>query len=265
MIKFREEIVTPEMAHQLLAVTPHARQIVASRVKTYAADMARGWWRLTAEPVKIAEDGLLLNGHHRMHAVVMAGVKVRMHFAYGVSADTKIVQDTGLGVRARDWSDRKNVGHGLAIMNAILRATGYIHHTASKLCLFAMWDEFGDEHLQFASATKSRSVNASARMALALVHRVDVARAELMLSRLSMEESAPTKSPEHTWLRLMSSRYWSAKSQEANKLALSMARLCARGECVSILRVADPEPAIQLFGLGPVLALCGKPASCPKT
>jgi ParB-like chromosome segregation protein Spo0J len=61
-------LVTPEVARSLIWDAP----INESKVQEYAKIMAEGEWN---GPIKI-RDGKVLNGHHRLRAVILAGVPV---------------------------------------------------------------------------------------------------------------------------------------------------------------------------------------------
>ena len=67
--------VTPEMAKQLLEKSPdYQRKIRKSAVATYARMMRNGQWE--SESVLQTSQGFLVDGHHRLLAVIEAGVPV---------------------------------------------------------------------------------------------------------------------------------------------------------------------------------------------
>lgn len=87
--------VTPELAEEWLGKNTHNRNIRQSAVAAYARDMASGHWQVTAEPVKFTAEGTLLDGQHRLLAVIKAEVPVEMFVAKGISSDAQRVMDTG--------------------------------------------------------------------------------------------------------------------------------------------------------------------------
>lgn len=93
-----EEIdVTPEQAETWLS-TAHGlpqRAITTRRVTTYASAMSRGQWRVTHQAIAIDPDGVLIDGQHRLAAVVMARKVVRMAVAFDVPRESFDVLDTG--------------------------------------------------------------------------------------------------------------------------------------------------------------------------
>ncbi len=94
--------VTPKMASQWLDTNTHNRNIRQRLVESYARDMVAGDWQLTGESIKFSADGLLLDGQHRLLAVVMADVKVDMLIVRGVSATSQEVMDSGAKRQASD-------------------------------------------------------------------------------------------------------------------------------------------------------------------
>jgi hypothetical protein len=95
-------MVTPEFALELLGNMDPNRSISQRKVNGFARDMLAGKWRLNAETMKLAEDGKLIDGEHRLWAVTEAKVAVPMTIAYGVPRDWRRTVDTG---RSRSFSD----------------------------------------------------------------------------------------------------------------------------------------------------------------
>lgn len=70
--------VTPALAEQWLARNTKNRNLKPTRVKLYADDMARGNWRLTHEGIAFDCHGALVDGQHRLRAVIKSGQTVLM-------------------------------------------------------------------------------------------------------------------------------------------------------------------------------------------
>lgn len=94
--------VTPELAQFWLTQNESNRNIRRVIWKAYARDMAAGAWKLTAEPVKISPAGKLLDGQHRLHAIVDSGATVQMFVAYDVPEDAQQAMDSGSKRTASD-------------------------------------------------------------------------------------------------------------------------------------------------------------------
>jgi hypothetical protein len=90
------------LAEKLLSTTKldNVRSIRRPTVETYAKDMLAGNWQVTGETIAIDQDGNLLDGFHRLNAVVKAGqtnpnIKVLLAFVEGVHTSSVLVMDSG--------------------------------------------------------------------------------------------------------------------------------------------------------------------------
>lgn len=70
--------VTPILAKAWLEQNKSNRSLRPQRVNQYARDMKAGKWNLTGQGITFAEDGSLLDGQHRLNAIVVANVSVYM-------------------------------------------------------------------------------------------------------------------------------------------------------------------------------------------
>ena len=94
--KYRHElaIITPEKAEELLASSAGNRTIIKRRVEAYARDMKEGRWQ-PANMIIVDADGHLADGHHRLNAVIKAGVAVPMMIFRGLERSRTASIDTG--------------------------------------------------------------------------------------------------------------------------------------------------------------------------
>ena len=88
--------VTPDLAKEWLDRNVHNRPLRKSKVVNYARDMRAGHWALNGEAVKFAVDGVLLDGQHRLHAVIAADATVQMLVVTGLANDTQTTMDSGV-------------------------------------------------------------------------------------------------------------------------------------------------------------------------
>lgn len=100
---FAVAAITPELARQWLAeCNVHNRSVRDDVVDAYARDMASGAWQLTGEAIKFAPDGALLDGQHRLAAIIKSGRVVTMLVVRGIAASSQFVMDTGAKRTASD-------------------------------------------------------------------------------------------------------------------------------------------------------------------
>ena len=94
--------VTPDYAEALLRRNPNNRDIKAARVAEWSSIIRNGKWELNGETIVIGESGNLLDGQHRLAAVVATGFTVPMLLVSGIKDESSDTIDTGVGRSASD-------------------------------------------------------------------------------------------------------------------------------------------------------------------
>lgn len=87
--------VSPQLAEEMLGHNINNRAVKRRMVTTYAADMTAGRWKLTGAGIVLADDGALLDGQHRLLAVIDSGVTTEFLIVHGVDKDSQPTIDTG--------------------------------------------------------------------------------------------------------------------------------------------------------------------------
>ncbi|MFD4315203.1 hypothetical protein [Streptomyces sp. NPDC058548] len=103
-------LVTPELAAVLLERESHNRRVDQGHVALLAAAIQRGHWQLTHQGIALdgsLSDGAVIDGQHRLRAVVKAGTAVPMVVFEHVPRETFSVLDTG---RRRSSADALALG-----------------------------------------------------------------------------------------------------------------------------------------------------------
>lgn len=76
-MKTKLEIITPEIATEILERhNPRNRSVSESTVQSYAVDMKNGRWTSTHQGIAFDTNGDLLDGQHRLWAVVFSGCTI---------------------------------------------------------------------------------------------------------------------------------------------------------------------------------------------
>lgn len=94
--------IDPVTAKELLDRNTRNRGLSPTTVNTYARDMAAGAWKTTGDGIKFAADGTLLDGQHRLAAIVKANVPVGMFVFRNIETDAQDAMDTGRKRSAAD-------------------------------------------------------------------------------------------------------------------------------------------------------------------
>jgi hypothetical protein len=123
--------VTPADAQELLSSNEHNRPLRRPYVRQLARAMSRGEWMLNGEPVQVASDGTLLNGQHRLHAVVESGQTVQMLMIRNVALEAQRTIDSGSRRNLSDVLKLHGLPHTTNLAAALVLLHGY--RTSAKM------------------------------------------------------------------------------------------------------------------------------------
>jgi len=87
--------VTPALAHKWLATNHDNRPIREHLVKSFAVDMENGDWDDNGETIKFDESGELIDGQHRLLAIIESNKTVTLLVVWGVKRRAQDTVDTG--------------------------------------------------------------------------------------------------------------------------------------------------------------------------
>lgn len=116
-VRHERVTVTPDMARAWLARNDSNRPLRYPFAAQLARDMTAGRWELNGETVKLAADGTVLDGQHRLTACVLAEVPFETFVVTGLPREAQDTIDTG---RKRTMAD---VLHLSGERNAIVLAS----------------------------------------------------------------------------------------------------------------------------------------------
>lgn len=96
------EKITPTKAKMYLENNPKNRHISSPLVEMYAKDIASGQWHMTGDPIRFNGSGALLDGQHRLAAIVSANQPVTCVVIRGLKSVSQDFMDQG---RARSLNN----------------------------------------------------------------------------------------------------------------------------------------------------------------
>lgn len=105
MITFNKEIITPEMAERIIEESTRLfntlsgnkqRRVRQNTVDMYAQAMTEGRWKDNGETIKFDAEGRLMDGGHRVRAVIQSGVPIEFLVVRGIDNDVMDTIDIGL-------------------------------------------------------------------------------------------------------------------------------------------------------------------------
>lgn len=89
-------VMTPAMAAEYLAKnTQPNRQLKEAHLALLMRDMQEGRWQCNGEPLIFDADGNVLDGQHRLHAIVRSGVTIETYVVWGMAPSVMPTLDRG--------------------------------------------------------------------------------------------------------------------------------------------------------------------------
>lgn len=176
----RVETITPEIAADLLTRNTRNRNLIVSYVDALAAMITAGEWLHTHQGIAIAMDGTLLDGQHRLAAIVKANCAVSVLVTRGLPMSTIDAIDTGRARRAWDVlaiADQVTMSgreRSAIIACATLAQHGTLAHTHQRIS--AQWLRAArNEHITdvqpIISGASTKLVPASLIASMSMIHR----------------------------------------------------------------------------------------------
>src|SRR5947208_280008 len=101
-VRSRVQKITPDKAEEMLAANTANRPVSKSTVRAFAEAMRRGDWLVTHQGIAFDTNGVLVDGQHRLAAVIEAEIPVEMMVFTEVEPDIFDVLDTGKRRNAAD-------------------------------------------------------------------------------------------------------------------------------------------------------------------
>lgn len=85
--------LTPDLAEECLLANTHNRPIRERHVEKLTGAIQRGEWKFNGDSIRFDKHGTLLDGQHRLWAVVMSGATVRVVLAVGLEPEVQLTID----------------------------------------------------------------------------------------------------------------------------------------------------------------------------
>lgn len=89
------EWITPELAEEILSRNVNNRPLSMRRVRSLVEQIKAGAWSVINQGIGIADNGDLIDGQHRLTAIVLSGTPVMMNVMRGMKKSSAQVIDSG--------------------------------------------------------------------------------------------------------------------------------------------------------------------------
>lgn len=137
-VEYERRDITPDLAAKWLAtVNTHNRNLRPDRVASYARDMAAGEWLENGDSIRFDEAGVLLDGQHRLAAIVQADVSIPVLVVTGLPMRTQDTMDNGLHRKLSDVLTLRGETNTDLLAAVIRRAKSFTEHADSPMRGFA--------------------------------------------------------------------------------------------------------------------------------
>ena len=101
-------LITPSIAKEMMEKNTHNRPLKKRTVSWYARQMKEGNWTLSGQTMSIAEDGTIIDGQHRLAAIIQSDTSLYFNVARNVPKESFINYDK---LSARSLSDVLSIEH----------------------------------------------------------------------------------------------------------------------------------------------------------
>lgn len=148
-MKLIEEVITPAKARVYLAGNTINRPLSPKHIEYLASEIRAGRWQLNAETIKF-NGSRLLDGQHRLHAVVKSGIPIVSIVARGLEEDSFHTIDTGKKRSAADTlsiageKSSTRVAAALALIDALEKGQTKNFSSVSGAKALALLDEHSE-------------------------------------------------------------------------------------------------------------------------
>lgn len=243
--------ITPALAADWLALNAKNRNLRQHIVDAYARDMTAGEWHFTGEPIKFEGRGDLIDGQHRLMAIMRCGKTVPMLVVRGLRADVQDFMDSGIKRSVADMLSLQ--GHTSATVLASTARFGVIVEAGGRKGMSGR-PVTKSEIAAYINATPDLTDAASAASSLArylpfsptalayswmLLSRVDRTECSAFFDSLANNATKGKGDPRNTLLRRMNAAKRAAERLSADDQVQFIVRTwnaCRKGADLHILK-----------------------------
>lgn len=161
---FEQRIVTPEQAQEWRDGAAKNRRIHPGKVKEYENDILSGHFTETPQGISFNRDGVLLDGNHRLQAIINTGIPTLLTIAHDVPDDAVfdrgIVRTTGESLYMRNQIDViMSSTRVMSVVNTYLRAAAKNSRTITESVIAEFINKNQDQILKSINIAGTGSKN----------------------------------------------------------------------------------------------------------
>lgn len=229
-MKTQLEIITPVIAEDILENhNPHNRSVREQAVQSYANDMKNKRWTTTHQGLAFDENGNLLDGQHRLWAVIFANVPIEFNVTRGVPSqdvkngvvintmdaiDTGRARTTGQQMGLRGIKNSNQVAATIrGIVSIVCQGTDAKSKKLSTANSLYIHELYGENVSAVVEALASHRRASHVSSPLALYHKAEPLKALEICHQISTLENltAPTRA----WMRYLEVQHTTDQTERA--------------------------------------------------
>ena len=111
--------MTPEKAKELLDINVRNRSINQRLVNRIAGDISKGNWQVNGETIKVSSTNKLLDGQHRLSAIIKSGMPCHLWVVEGLDDNCHATIDSGLSRGAHHILQIENIQNASLLASTI--------------------------------------------------------------------------------------------------------------------------------------------------
>ena len=111
MVKLQTLTITPELASVFLKNNQNNRKLSADKVRQIELDIRNGRWVFNGESIIISDDGITIDGQHRLEACVRSGMPIVSVVVSGVPYESRYSVDQGISRSAGSQAGIQGANH----------------------------------------------------------------------------------------------------------------------------------------------------------
>jgi hypothetical protein len=175
--------IGPETAEQLLKRNDANRNLRPSYVSSLARQMTQGFWKIAGDPLRFDVDGNLLDGQHRLNAIIESNTHQQFVVIVGLDATTQTVMDSGI---KRSFADTLR-----------MRGESHWNLTAAITRMVCLWENGFAAH-DLISGSNSPG---NAALLATFERRTDINDAALAAQRVDSKFKIPARVFGFAWIQ----------------------------------------------------------------
>lgn len=124
-MKTEVRLISPEVANEMLKRNANNRKLNNYHCIYLANQMTSDQWKFDGQPIRFSEGGTLLDGQHRLSAVIRSGKSQQFLIVTGIEKDAFKVMDTGKNRNGADCFSIRGIEYASDVAASVRMVINY--------------------------------------------------------------------------------------------------------------------------------------------